>query len=185
MTVLQEQKDFVTRKTGIGVQQPPHKLRPPFIPFKGSPVFVNISIPDLLEDYQPLTVTRKPSSKNYYDEYMARMESLRDRLLELLDALKNESKFAAVFGRPVTEDIAEGYFEKISHPMDFWTIEKRLLRYPDYYKRPEVFASDMLLICENCKTFNTPDTPYYRSAVELQKRFREMYEQNFPDAPFG
>jgi histone acetyltransferase len=183
MTVLQDQRTFLKRKTGIGVQQPPQRLMPQFIPFKRSPVFVNISLPDLLDDYQPLVATMKPSSNDYYDEYMARMESLRDRLLELLDTLKNESKFASVFGRPVTEDIAEGYFEKIQHPMDFWTIEKRLLRYPDYYKRPEVFASDMNLICENCKTFNTPDTPYYRSAVELQKRFREMYEQNFPEAP--
>jgi histone acetyltransferase len=183
--VLQEQREFVRKRTGIGMRPAMERLKPPLVPFKGCPVFVNISIPELLEEYQPLAQgTRKPTGKNYYDEYMSRMEALRDRLLELLDVLKSEARFASVFGRPVTEEIADGYFEKIHHPMDFWTIEKRLLRYPDYYKRPEVFAADIQLICENCKTFNTPDTPYYRSAVELQKKFREMYEQQFPDAPF-
>jgi hypothetical protein len=62
------------------------------------------------------------TAKSFYDEYMARMENLRDRLLEVLDVVKQESRFGPS-GIPVTESIVDGYFEKIKRPMDFCGME--------------------------------------------------------------
>ena len=38
--------------------------------------------------------------------------------------------------------------------MDLRTIEKRLDKYPDYYKTPELLAMDIITIAENCKHYN-------------------------------
>jgi histone acetyltransferase len=181
--VLEQQIALVQNKSGVFVSDPLDRLVPPFLPFPQSPVFVNVSIPDLLAGYDPVGGAVERPGVRDWDKHMTRMEALRDRLLELLDSLKEDPTFAAVFSRPVTEEIAPGYFATIKRPMDFLTIEKRLLRYPDYYKRPEVFAADIHLMCDNCKKFNTPDTTYYKSAVDLMKKFRELYEATFPDYP--
>jgi hypothetical protein len=165
------------------MSEPLERLIPPFLPFPQSPVFVNVSIPQLLAEYDPAEGTIERPGVRDWDKHMIMVEALRDRLLELLDSLKEDQTFAAVFGRPVTEEIAPGYFTIIKRPMDFLTIEKRLLGYPDYYKRPEVFAADIQLMCDNCKKFNTPDTTYYKSAVDLMKKFRELNEATFPDYP--
>jgi hypothetical protein len=84
-----------------------------------------------------------------------------------------------LFQRPVTEAIAPGYFKVIKHPMDFQTIERRLLRFSDYYKRPGVFASDIELIVDNCKHFNSPDTECYKTAAALHTRFKHLYQKEF------
>ena len=123
------------------------------------------------------------AKKKFVDEYYRKMETFRNKFISILNELKSDSFFSVVFSRPVTEEIAPSYFTLIKKPIDFWTIEKRLTRFPDYYKRPEVFASDINLMCENCKKFNTPDTNYYKAAVDLMKKFRQLYDEEFPEFP--
>jgi histone acetyltransferase len=182
-TVLKEQLEFLRSKTGMGVSESLEQLRPAFIPFPQSPVFVNMSIPEILRNHQPMGGSCMKVTKKFRDEYEESTDTLKEKLGAILAALKAIPRFSLLFGRPVTEEIAEGYFEKIKHPMDFFTIEKRLTRYPDYYKRPEIFAADIQLMCDNCKLFNAPDTTYYRYAVEMMKKFKEMYDEDFPDNP--
>lgn len=64
--------------------------------------------------------------------------------------------------------------------MDFQTVAHRLMRYTDYYKRPEIFASDIMLIVENCKQFNAADTQYFKAAIKLHSKFKALYQQEFP-----
>jgi hypothetical protein len=69
--------------------------------------------------------------------------------------------------------------------MDLWSIENRLKRYDDYYKRPEIFAIDVAVMCDNAKQFNPPDSPFYRNAIELFRKFKRLYAEEFPDAQLG
>lgn len=124
------------------------------------------------------------SKKKYIEEYYKKMEIFRKKFTSILNELKSDAFFSVVFSRPVTEEIAPTYFTLIKKPIDFLTIEKRLTRYTDYYKRPEIFALDINLMCENCKKFNTPDTNYYKAAVDLMKKFRQLYDEEFPEYPF-
>lgn len=123
------------------------------------------------------------SKKKFIDDYNKKMETFRKKFLAILNELKSDSFFSVVFSRPVTEEIAPTYFTLIKKPMDFLTIEKRLTRFTDYYKRPEIFALDINQMCENCKKFNTPDTNYYKAAVDLMKKFKQLYDEEFPDYP--
>lgn len=209
------------------------KLTPKFLAFPQAPSFVNVSIPEILDAYKPLSsiiqTTAKNSSvskkknvkglntdtsnddedvveinseyndakkviihpnqmasnskKKFIDEYNKKMEIFRKKFFSILNELKSDSFFSVVFSRPVTEEIAPTYFTLIKKPIDFLTIEKRLTRFADYYKRPEVFALDINQMCENCKKFNTPDTNYYKAAVDLMKKFRQLYDEEFPDYP--
>lgn len=181
---LSRQLEVVKEKTGFYVHQALPKHTNLFVPFTQSPSFCSIPLPVILEEYAPKLETRMKSDINEYkEEYDALMSDLRDRLIAVFKALKNDQHFNTIFLRPVTEDIAPGYFTMIKKPMDFWTIEKRLYRYPDYYKRPELFASDITLMCDNCKQFNSPDTPFYKIAIDLMKKFRQLYEKEFPEYP--
>jgi histone acetyltransferase len=182
-SILREQQEFLKARTGMGSFDPGEKLVPSFVPFKQSPAFVNVPIPEILERYQPVGGSCMKCNKKFREEYAESTETLREKLMAIVQNLKSVPRFALVFGRPVTEEKADGYFEKTKRPMDFLTIEKRLTRYPDYYKRPEIFAADIQLMCDNCKQFNSPDTTYYRYAVEVFKRFRDLYEEEFSEFP--
>ena len=182
---LQMQFEALKDKTGVVISQQIKKLIPQFLPFPQAPTYVNVPIPELIKTYRPFDDARakKMRSKQFLDDYNQKMEYFKDKFITILEKLKANPQFSLVFNRPVTEEIAPTYFSLIKKPMDFWTIEKRLIRYPDYYKRPEIFANDINQMCENCKVFNTPDTTYYKAAVDLMKKFKQLYEQEFPEYP--
>jgi histone acetyltransferase len=113
-------------------------------------------------------------------DYRERMSEMKRECERILDELQGNSVFAAIFDRPVTEAIAPHYFKKIERPMDICTMRKRLRRFEDYSKRPEMFAADICLIIENCKAYNPPETIYFGRAVQLKRRFRVLYRREFP-----
>ncbi|KAH0789221.1 acetyltransferase, GNAT family protein [Histomonas meleagridis] len=164
--ILQKQIEILRSKTHFVHDLP--NVTPSFVPFFQSPSFANFSLSSL------------PPSLFKAENYSERMKVLKEKLLRIFNTLASDNKFAEVFEHPVTEDFAPGYFSKIKKPMDFMTIRKRLTKYEDYYKRPEIFAADITLMCDNCKLFNTPDTSYYRLANELMKKFNHLYFEEFP-----
>lgn len=168
-SALQAQISALRARAGAGAALPPVECG--FVPFAQAPLMGNVPLPALLS-----RCGAAPPP-----DYSARMAALRARLLTVLDALSGDAKFASVFGRPVTERVAPDYYQKIRRPMDLSTLRKRLTRYRDYYKRPEMFASDIALMCDNCKSFNAPDTPYYRAANELLRRFHAVFRDAFPE----
>jgi hypothetical protein len=58
-----------------------------------------------------------------YDE---RIGEIREKSFAIIGELISDNDLKDVFERPVTEEIAAGYFNKISYPMDFCTIIRRL-----------------------------------------------------------
>jgi len=87
-------------------------------------------------------------------------------LLHLMSLLiaKDEDK---IFAKPVTEEIAPGYFDLIKHPMDFSTMIKNVknLKYSSY----QDFISDFNQICRNAHLYNVSNSFFYKKASELKK----------------
>lgn len=58
------------------------------------------------------------------------------------------------------------YLDHIKHPMDFATMRHRIDAQD--YSNLEQFESDFNLIVDNCMTYNSKDTYFYRAAVRLR-----------------
>nr|CAH8822840.1 unnamed protein product [Trichobilharzia regenti] len=71
-----------------------------------------------------------------------------------------------IFANPVTDDIAVGYSEVISKPMDLGTICSRL-RSRAYYRSAAEYLADVTLMCDNAMVYNPPDTIYFQRARKL------------------
>jgi histone acetyltransferase len=147
-------------------------------PCKHCPLFLCRSLPELVPMFG--SGERRADGVQAMSDYRERMSEMKRKCERILDELQRNSLFAAIFDRPVTEAIAPHYFKKIERPMDFCTIRKRLRRFEDYYKRPEMFAADINLIIENCKAYNPPETIYFGWAVQLKRHFRLLYRREFP-----
>jgi bromodomain-containing factor 1 len=73
---------------------------------------------------------------------------------------------------PISLNIPD-YFQIIQHPMDLSTIENKLLN--DEYKSPLQFKDDVLLMFNNCYTYNPPSLPIYSMAKQMEKVFQDMW----------
>ena len=91
-----------------------------------------------------------------------------------MEALRQHSS-AWLFLQPVDADgLGIGHYNQVvKHPMDLSTIQ-RLFEEDNKYKRAETFASDILLMCQNCVLFNSLDEKsmkFVRMAKLLWKKF--------------
>tara|TARA_B100000795_G_scaffold157599_1_gene118295 strand:- start:305 stop:1165 length:861 start_codon:yes stop_codon:yes gene_type:complete len=100
--------------------------------------------------------------------------SLRRVITGTLDILRQHSS-AWLFLQPVDADglgIAH-YNEVVKHPMDLSTMQRQFEE-EHKYKRAEIFASDVLLMCQNCVLFNSRDAKsmkFVRMAKLMWKKF--------------
>ncbi|RIA98012.1 Bromodomain-containing protein, partial [Glomus cerebriforme] len=69
------------------------------------------------------------------------------------------------FLEPVDTSIVTDYSTIITNPMDLGTMRKKVAN--DEYTNIDAFKNDLALICNNCKTYNSPETLYYKSADKL------------------
>ena len=76
------------------------------------------------------------------------------------------------FHKAVDKNVVPDYFKVITEPMDLDTMYKRLNSH--YYKNKEMFIYDFMLIVNNCKSYNSPDTIYYRSANIIKDNFLSL-----------
>lgn len=177
---LTRQLNHYCKKTGFNVHGPLPEFGPIDKHLPHAPTNLSVNLSHILK-----TVCPNAKSVNILEmqaNYDEKMEILKDKLSRILNTLKTD-KNAEIFLRPVTEDIASDYYDTIQIPMDLQTIEHRLRRYKDYYKAPELFESDIEQMIENAKKFNNPDSPFFRNAIELLKKFRVAYQKEFPELP--
>lgn len=109
-------------------------------------------------------------------------------LMHILSALQNSTN-AWPFLQPVNKDEVLDYYDVIKQPMDLSTMETKLES--DAYPLPEDFIRDVVLICNNCRRYNSETTPYHKAATKLEKelwkKVREIPEwsniepENFTD----
>ncbi|KAK2580347.1 hypothetical protein KPH14_001244 [Odynerus spinipes] len=87
------------------------------------------------------------------------------RLLEHLLRSMEKRDPQQFFAWPVTDNIAPGYSQIITNPMDFSTIKQKID--DNNYQNLNDFIDDFKLMCNNATTYNHPDTIYYKAAKKL------------------
>jgi histone acetyltransferase len=89
-----------------------------------------------------------------------------NQLLHLLNDMQNHAS-SWPFLVPVNKDEVADYYDVIKEPMDLQTMENKLEA--DQYSTPEDFIRDAKLVFDNCRKYNTENTPYAKCANKLEK----------------
>lgn len=104
----------------------------------------------------------------------------RSLLMNLLSALQS-STHAWPFRQPVNKDEVLDYYDVIEQPMDLSTMGDKLEQ--DEYEKPEDFIKDAMLVCTNCRRYNSKETTYHKAALQLEKemwkRVKEVPEWSY------
>jgi hypothetical protein len=101
-----------------------------------------------------------------------------DLCLKILNEIKKH-RASWIFAKPVTEDIAPGYFTIIKTPMDLTTITDKM---PSYKSKAE-FVSDMRLMFSNCTLYNGPQNPFSEASEILRSYFERRLVVEVPELP--
>jgi len=108
-------------------------------------------------------------------------ESLTSPLTQLeakfLQVLKLVTRFkeSKPFHAPVDTKQVRDYLSVIKEPMDLSTVEKRVKDH--YYRTTDAFRGDMMLIFNNCRTYNEPNTEFYRAADNSEQQYHEIMKK--------
>ncbi|KAI9361250.1 hypothetical protein DFJ73DRAFT_814560 [Zopfochytrium polystomum] len=104
------------------------------------------------------------------------LSSLGSQLLLRLERHPSSGPFL----HPVDDIIAPGYSLIIKKPMDLSTARKSLLS-GLYLDDAEKFLADLILLFQNCYTYNTDDSPVSMLAKNLELEFRAAVKALFPE----
>ncbi|XP_065053694.1 histone acetyltransferase KAT2A-like isoform X1 [Rhopilema esculentum] len=103
-------------------------------------------------------------------------EKLQKTLRDVLTAVKNHAS-AWPFLKPVDKNEVPDYYDIIKYPMDLKSMGERLRS--DYYNTKKLFYGDMTRIFANCRTYNGPDTEYYKCANTVERFFLNKMKELF------
>ena len=90
------------------------------------------------------------------------------KVLEYLLVMLEKKDVNNFFSNPVNDTIAPGYSTIIREPMDFSTMREMID--DGKFKTLSQFRNSFDLICNNCMTYNGPETVYFKSAKLLQRQ---------------
>ncbi|KAI0344708.1 Bromodomain-containing protein [Trametopsis cervina] len=93
---------------------------------------------------------------------------LMEKLLS--DLQGNSLSFA--FRQPVSAEDVPDYHDVIKQPMDLSTMEHKLDT--NQYPTLESFLADAQLIFDNCRTYNSEGSSYYKNATKLEKILKDQ-----------
>jgi hypothetical protein len=88
--------------------------------------------------------------------------SVCKKIIEQLDKQKNVWPFR----QPVRKEEVPDYHDIIKQPMDLQTIKQKIDM--GKYSDKQEFENDVKLIFSNAKTYNQPNTVYYKYAEEVE-----------------
>eukprot|EP00090_Calanus_glacialis_P046975 TRINITY_DN949_c0_g1_i1.p1 TRINITY_DN949_c0_g1~~TRINITY_DN949_c0_g1_i1.p1 ORF type:complete len:644 (-),score=181.07 TRINITY_DN949_c0_g1_i1:103-2034(-) len=90
------------------------------------------------------------------------------KILEYLLVMLEKKDINNFFANPVNDTFAPGYSTIIKEPMDFSTMREMIE--DGKFINLDQFRYSFDLICNNCMTYNGPDTVYYKTAKKLQQQ---------------
>ncbi|EEY65872.1 chromodomain-helicase-DNA-binding protein, putative [Phytophthora infestans T30-4] len=105
---------------------------------------------------------------------MNNADIIQERMQGIVTKLTKEMG-GDIFEHPVDVEEVPDYLNFITNPMDLGTISTRLGR-ESYYIGPSavsLFASDVRLVFQNCKTYNAEGSDIWRVAAELLRTFEK------------
>jgi histone acetyltransferase len=85
------------------------------------------------------------------------------------------------FKEPVDPREVPDYYNIIKDPMDMKTMSKRV-ESELYYITFEMFVADVKRMFHNARTYNAPETIYYKCATRLENHFSNKVQANFQTA---
>ncbi|EDO43844.1 predicted protein [Nematostella vectensis] len=160
-TIIRKQKEIV-KKLMSRKQEQIRRVYPGLTCFKEGVRQIPVeSIPGISE-----TGWRSSMNKSVTKE--ADPSVLQTQLKNILTQVKNHAS-AWPFQKPVERAEAPDYYEHIKYPMDLKTMTERLKS--GYYSSKKLFVADMRRIFQNCRTYNSPDTEYYKCANTVERFF--------------
>jgi histone acetyltransferase len=71
------------------------------------------------------------------------------------------------FREPVDRVQVQDYYDVVKEPMDLKTVGEKLQS--GKYEVKEAFMHDIMLIIDNCRTYNNEDTVYYECATKMER----------------
>lgn len=122
-------------------------------------------IPGMKESTWRATATPQQEEEN--------IEYLHEVLKQQLKSIQAHAS-AWPFLKPVSRKEAPHYHEIIKDPIDLETMEKRLAA-GQYYITQDIFIADLRRMFANCRTYNAPETVYYKCADQLDKYVDELF----------
>uniref|UniRef100_A0A0B7AGV5 histone acetyltransferase n=1 Tax=Arion vulgaris TaxID=1028688 RepID=A0A0B7AGV5_9EUPU len=106
-------------------------------------------------------------------------DQLFNSLRTILQQVKSHAS-SWPFLKPVDKSEAPDYYDHIKFPMDLRTMTERLKA--RYYIHKHLFIADMNRIVTNCRSYNEPDTEYYKCANTIEKYYTtKMKEASLMD----
>ncbi|XP_041363170.1 histone acetyltransferase KAT2A-like [Gigantopelta aegis] len=127
------------------------------------------SIPGVTEAGWKPSPEKEKSKEAFQDP-----DQLYNTLKTILQQVKNHQS-AWPFQRPVDKSEAPDYYDHIKFPMDLKTMGERLKN--RYYCHKRLFIADMNRIFTNCRSYNDPDTEYYKCANSFEKVFNTKLKE--------
>ncbi|PQQ06721.1 histone acetyltransferase GCN5 [Prunus yedoensis var. nudiflora] len=79
------------------------------------------------------------------------------------------------FKEPVDARDVPDYYDIIKDPMDLKTMSKRV-ESEQYYVTFEMFVADAKRMFANARTYNSPDTIYYKCSSRLEAHFQSRVQ---------
>eukprot|EP00743_Colponemidia_sp_Colp-15_P005296 GILK01005695.1.p1 GENE.GILK01005695.1~~GILK01005695.1.p1 ORF type:complete len:432 (+),score=72.69 GILK01005695.1:47-1297(+) len=92
--------------------------------------------------------------------------SLQSQLAAVLKIMNSHGS-SWPFKEPVDRNEVPDYYDVIKDPIDLKTMESRLQS--GYYVTKALFEADVRRMFDNCRTYNKPDTIYYKYANTLEE----------------
>ena len=132
-------------------------------------------------------MTEQQSAQNFNDEQSAavnnapskRMSGKRCKYLKnvaenLLNSFVKKDSYG-FFLSPVDIKYVPDYLTVIKQPMDFSTIRSKVEH--NSYRKLHEFKSDVYLVFSNAKTYNAPNTVFYKTAHKIQEYADKAFQR--------
>ncbi|PRP85248.1 bromodomain-containing protein 9 [Planoprotostelium fungivorum] len=119
---------------------------------------------DIDESDDDMGKKKKSRSKSTPKRAPSKLMNLDKALQHALQLLIRKDTMGFFF-EPVSIAIAPDYYQVITRPMDFTTMKNKLSA--GKYSTLDELKEDFVLLCNNCMTYNRPETLYNKEAKKL------------------
>ncbi|KAF3326305.1 histone acetyltransferase GCN5 [Carex littledalei] len=120
---------------------------------------------------------KTPNSMVDSVQYRQHLNNFMRALLKTM----NEHPDAWPFKEPVDAREVPDYYDIIKDPMDLKTMSKRV-ESELYYVTFEMFVADVKRMFHNARTYNSPETIYYKCATRIENHFSNKVQAYFQTA---
>ncbi|CAB0031229.1 unnamed protein product [Trichogramma brassicae] len=126
------------------------------------------------DDIEHTRHTRRSAKRAAEVEHEAEVKltvkGCKAQIQELLNDIKKHRQ-SWPFLEPVGKDEVPDYYDYISEPMDFGTIQKKFSN--NQYTALKDFFHDCLLVFDNCHTYNSENSQVYKAGQKLLQYFEK------------